>query len=390
MSPKYLSLAALAVQNSALALVMRQSRTTDGPRYISSTAVIISEMIKTVLSLVILLLTSVSNHDDKKTQGLSVSTRMFQEVLVDIRIELARSNNLIPIMIPAILYTVQNNLQYLAAANLDAATFSVLYQGKILTTALFAVILLRRNLDSYHWTGLFVLSCGIVLISFPTGPNSSFSGASSVEGQMIGLLAVLSACLTSGFAGTFVEFLLKKAKNAQPASNVSQLWTRNVQLSAAGVVMACGIAVCIDRDKIVQQGFFLGYNQLVWTTILLQAVGGLVVALAVTYADNILKGFATSLSLVASTSISVVMGDCVLTQRFVFGVLLVLSATQIYVLGQEGKAPTDMRPSKKTLDVHTEDKEKNAAWTTVDESLTREVAVYDKRPMLGERTKSAP
>lgn len=42
----------------------------------------------------------------------------------------------------------------------------------------------------------------------------------------------------------------------------------------------------------------------------LQAVGGLVVALVMKYADNILKGFATSVSIVCSTVLSYyLLGD---------------------------------------------------------------------------------
>jgi len=43
----------------------------------------------------------------------------------------------------------------------------------------------------------------------------------------------------------------------------------------------------------------------VWTpSNCLQALGGLVIAVVIKYADNILKGFATSLSIIVSTLIS--------------------------------------------------------------------------------------
>lgn len=336
MATKHLSLAALVIQNSALALVMRQSRAAEGPRYVSSTAVVSSEIIKTASSFAILLYHSViNNHAEDELYTVTISTAKIRELLLEIYDEIMQLGTIIPLMIPAILYTIQNNLQYLAATNLDAATFSVLYQGKILTTAFFATVLLRQRLTGGHWVGLILLTCGIILISISTGLESAKSASGSLTGQVTGLFAVLCACIISGFAGTFVEFLLKQAKNAPSASHISQLWARNVQLSAGATVVACGMAAFMDGKQIVRDGFFFGYNYLVWTTILLQAVGGLIVSVVVAYADNISKGFATSLSLVASTSISIAMGDCILTRGFVLGVLMVLGATNIYVLSQE-------------------------------------------------------
>ena len=61
-----------------------------------------------------------------------------------------------------------------------------------------------------------------------------------------------------------------------------------------------GVFVSGDRTQVFERGFFFGYNNVVISVILLQAIGGLVVAVVVKYADNILKGFAASFSIVTS------------------------------------------------------------------------------------------
>ena len=48
---KYVSLLVLVVQNSALILSMRYSRVQPGPRYLSSTAVVVSELLKLIICL---------------------------------------------------------------------------------------------------------------------------------------------------------------------------------------------------------------------------------------------------------------------------------------------------------------------------------------------------
>lgn len=56
-------------------------------------------------------------------------------------------------------------------------------------------------------------------------------------------------------------------------------------------------------------GFFHGYTKWVVAVVLLQALGGLVVAVVVKYADNILKGFAASFSLITAILLSYAIFD---------------------------------------------------------------------------------
>ena len=61
-------------------------------------------------------------------------------------------------------------------------------------------------------------------------------------------------------------------------------------------------------DELMERGdFFSGYNKYVWGVITLQAAGGLIVAVVVKYADNVMKGFATSISIIISAVLSYIM-----------------------------------------------------------------------------------
>lgn len=56
---------------------------------------------------------------------------------------------------------------------------------------------------------------------WPSGDNSN-KGSSSFSVRLIGLVAVLSGCVTSGFSGVYFEKILKGSSTS--------IWIRNIQL----------------------------------------------------------------------------------------------------------------------------------------------------------------
>jgi solute carrier family 35 (UDP-sugar transporter), member A1/2/3 len=258
-------------------------------------------------------------------------------------------------MVPAGLYTVQNNLAYFAMSNLDAATYQLLYQLKILTTAIFSVILLKKSLNGKQWISLCVLCIGVGLVqassvsapatALPPDEGETDAGTEqhidllaeeTKKNSFLGFLAVLAACCSSGLAGVYFEMVLKNAKTS--------LWTRNLQLSLFGMILGL-LPVMNDWSSIMQEedGFFHGYNGIVWIVVLLQAGGGILVAIVVKYADNILKGFATSLSIIMSCIASYFLFNFVVTLNFAIGAALILCA--VYVYGNEANKPSGVSNS---------------------------------------------
>jgi UDP-sugar transporter A1/2/3 len=186
---KYVSLLTLVVQNSALVLVMRYSRTLDGPAYNPATAVVMSEFIKLVICVL------VHVRIEMKTRKLTVLT-----VLDDL---FGKESNWIAMTVPAVLYFIQNNLQYVAVTSLDAATFQVTYQLKIITTALFSVWLLSKSLTVKKWISLGLLTVGIAIVQLSDGKKSTNTDDKSSSDRLVGLFAVIVACMLSGLAGVW-------------------------------------------------------------------------------------------------------------------------------------------------------------------------------------------
>eukprot|EP00126_Sphaerothecum_destruens_P008435 Sdes_comp20211_c0_seq1m13557 len=225
--------------------------------------------------------------------------------------------------IPALLYLLQNNVLFVAVANLDAATFQVSYQLKIITTALFSVFMLGKRITAFKWLSLFVLMFGIAAVQYqPTDSNPTKKSGAVSQNVFVGLVAVFSACLSSGFAGVYFEKLLKGSS--------SSIWMRNIQLSIFSII--CGFIgiYLFESHLILERGFFYGYHSIVWFVIANQAFGGLVVAVVVKYADNILKGFATSVSIILSSVLSIYLFSWSPSLQFVFGASLVICAVYMY------------------------------------------------------------
>ncbi|KAM7054348.1 UDP-N-acetylglucosamine transporter isoform 2-T5 [Molossus nigricans] len=229
----------------------------------------------------------------------------------------------IKLAIPSGIYTLQNNLLYVALSNLDAATYQVTYQLKILTTALFSVSMLSKKLGVYQWLSLVILMTGVAFVQWPSDSQELDSKELSAGSQFVGLMAVLTACFSSGFAGVYFEKILKETKQS--------VWIRNIQLGFFGSIFGLMGVYIYDGELVSKNGFFQGYNRLTWIVVALQALGGLVIAAVIKYADNILKGFATSLSIILSTLISYFwLQDFVPTSVFFLGAILVIAATFLY------------------------------------------------------------
>lgn len=223
---------------------------------------------------------------------------------------------------------IQNNLQFVAVSNLEAATFQVSYQMKILTTAAFSVVLLRKKLSPTKWLALLFLAIGVGIVQIQSGSHKSSESVERDMNAFKGFMAVVAACFTSGLAGVYFEMVLKNS----PAD----LWVRNVQLSLFSLLPALvPIVFSGSSNASASSGWFStslfeNFGVWAWATVLTQVLGGLLTALVIKYADNILKGFATSLSIVISFLASVALFHFQITVSFILGALVVLVATWLY------------------------------------------------------------
>lgn len=323
---KWISLVLMVVQTVSMVLLLRVSRTqhVEGPRYLNTTAIFLGEVLKLFASLVLHWYSSTDRH--AFFGDLSVRSGALHPL------DLAKTS------VPSLLYAVQNNLLYVGISHLSAGTYQVTCQFKILTTAFLSVLILGTKLNYEKWMALLLLTGGVALVDTAShsAPAAGAAGAgTSSGGTALGLAAVGGACFLSGLAGVSLEKMLKQSS--------ASLWVRNIQLALSGVAFAALIAWHADGAAIRRSGPLQGYNRLVWGVVVCQALGGLLVAAVMKYADNILKCFGCAIAIVLTCTFSAtVLHEIQPNSHFAAGVILVLVATGIYNLGLP-KAP-EQRP----------------------------------------------
>lgn len=314
-----------------------------GKRYLPSTAVFLTEVLKLAVSLTMAL------YEVSKTAPPSMpATSLFFSLTSAVF-----SGDSWKLAIPAGLYTLANSLQYVGLSNLPAASFQVTYQLKLVLSAVFGLLLLRKTTPARNWGFLLLLVLGIGLLQMPDGsakdattaleeetahiafPRSLeewraakaggniYKRSATYEGieedlltafprmnGALGLLAAVGACAASALAGVYFEKVLKdSAKATSP-------WVRNVQLAVYSLFPALFIGVIfVDGEKVSAGGFFQGYNWAVWLTILMQALGGIMASFFIFYATTATKCLAATASILLSTVGSIWLFQFEITTR---------------------------------------------------------------------------
>lgn len=342
------------------------------------------------------------------------------------------------LLVPAALFTMQNYLLFVALTYLDAMTFQMLSQSKLISAALLSVLLLGRRISRGQWVSLCLLTLGVYLSQGyqsatiaagrsphpPTFPpphlpplpptttehspigdlvNGLVEGAlalagipnplpllppttptttttteppttTAVESLVFGvssffggggevLLGAL-ACLLSGVSSSFAGVYFEKVVKTTPPS----LAVRNIHLSIFAIPLAFASLMVIDvlpawsaasasaeeerhamllhssppsvspsPQPPVAFDYWQGYDALTYALVVVHAIGGLLVAVVVKYADNILKGFATAVAVIVSGVYMAIFSGYHPSAWFVCGCSLVCAATVMYQVFEAGR-----------------------------------------------------
>lgn len=195
-------------------------------------------------------------------------------------------------------------------------------QLKLLTTAIFSILFFKHSLSSAKWFSLVLLTVGVAIVQLDTtdtsgGRSKSHRLDAAAQDPRKGFAAILAACISSGLAGAWFEWVLKRpseeeeappttngsasssngkgggaSPSSKPSTNTTpSLWARNLQLAVPSLVFSfAGVLLSQPFRQAYQAGglvavssalgtLWAGFTPLVWAVVLNQALGGLLVAL---------------------------------------------------------------------------------------------------------------
>jgi UDP-galactose transporter len=339
---KLILLTGMVLQNSATVLVGRYTRRPDIPSadlYVVNHLILVTEIGKLLLSCV---------FEHFTTNGQLMQS--IQQNIID------QPYDALKIMVPALLYLVQNSLLYVALSNLTAPLFQVTYQAKLVTTAIVSVMMLNRKYSPQQWVCLVALSLGVAIVVLgETGSDSKKGPQTGSQSLTTGLGAVMIACLSSALAGVYFEKVVKNVGATDKSMPVS-VWMRNIQLAFFTILTALVQGWWSAKPSEatgVNLPYFHGFNSWVWILVFLQAGGGLLVAAVIKYADNVLKGLATGVSVCFATGVSTLLFGTPIGTQFSIGATMILTSVYIFsnpIKGRQSQG-SPLSPSRDPMEL---------------------------------------
>ena len=307
----------LCLQNSFFTVVRRFSLAVRKEQYSKYEVLLVGELIKLVFSAYM-----IQKNNNASGSSSGSCTGGAQQRLVYL---ISTSRKMVVL---ALLYGAMNILSLVSLRNIGAGMFTIFAQCKILTTATFSTIILRRKYSWTQWRALIALSLGVLLFSQPIWDKDHSATVDDSANAILGTTAVLIEVSLSGFASIYFEKVIK----TDPLQ--LSIWERNFQLAFGSVPVYLMFIVSTGGLSTLGSG----WTVLAWGVALLGAAGGLLVALSIKYGDSILKTLATTGAILLSSVIDRVWLGGPLTPAMVIAAGQVILAICNYTFDQTPKA----------------------------------------------------
>lgn len=116
-----------------------------------------------------------------------------------------------------------------------------------------------------------------------------------------------------------------------------------IQMALASLLIIGVFAVVADFRQIIEHGLWYGFDHRAVVAVVSSALGGLIVSAVLKYADSVLKGYATSASVILTGLLSALLFGTSIDLHFMLAVVNVTCSIALY--GNLGNASPPTQPT---------------------------------------------
>ncbi|TPP67390.1 UDP sugar transporter protein SLC35A4 [Fasciola gigantica] len=250
---------------------------------------------------------------------------------------------IVPFTVPAILYAINNNLGMFMQLEMDPATYQVLGNFKILSTAILFRLIIRRPLSLIQWFSLLLLLLAGITHSYgslmaknaiPSSTNKTVGHgvaentpkATFLHISIVGIFMISIYCTISGLSGVYTEYVMKKRAQMSIHLQNAMLYVFGVLINGLAFVTD---VLCSD-DNSASWNVFKGFSHWTWLLIITQSVSGIFMGFVMKFSNNITRLFIISAAMLVTTFSAMLVFSLHLNAYFVASFILVFTSLYLY------------------------------------------------------------
>jgi solute carrier family 35 (UDP-sugar transporter), member A1/2/3 len=212
--------------------------------------------------------------------------------------------------VPALIYTVSNNITFMALSLLSSSMFSLLVNLKIPFTGISARLFLNTPMTLLGWIALSIMSLGSAVACIKTGSITLITWS----GLM--LMLVYAAC--SATAAVYMEYITRHVYRNE------SLLLQNVKFSLWGILF--NVIVSTLRGSL----FSWHLEDIHMLSVFSMVLNGLVTSMVIKYAGSIVKTYAAAFAALVTAFMAWCIWGQILTWNYYLGAVICCSAIQLY------------------------------------------------------------
>jgi drug/metabolite transporter (DMT)-like permease len=207
-----------------------------------------------------------------------------------------RAGALLHFSVPALCYFISNSISIYAISLLPAYCYLILMHLKIIATGLMNFVILGKQLSLRQQSSLVVLFVAVCLGSWTVRPQPKQSSHWRTPDILQGIVLMLIVALCSATGTVYTEWVMNHS-----TFSTESIHLQNTKLSMAGVLLS-GVYLFLHHGHLaaVPSLFFAHMQPIHWAAVCGLAFMGLTGLAIIKFYGNLVKVYASALSIIAA------------------------------------------------------------------------------------------